>query len=101
MRSDLFLARKCIHIKLTKEVHSALRAQLIKRGLTMQEVMEEISGLIASDDRHVEKILDNYTKRKLSKEIERLQNPGPKPKERIGELDQDALYDLINTNGTP
>lgn len=94
MRPDLFRDKKCIHIKLTKEVHAGLRSVLFTRGMSMQEVHEELSRLIATGDKRLERILDEYARRRVQQQIDKLK--APKSKERIGELDQDALYDLIN-----
>lgn len=98
MRSDLFRSRKGIHLKLTKEVHSGLRQRLFLRGLSMQEVFDELARLICVEDKRLEKILDEYVKRKLQEELDRLSRPGSHSKEKIGELDQDALYDLISSS---
>lgn len=95
MRPDLFRDKKCIHIKLTKEVHAGLRSALFTRGMSMQEVHEELSRLVATGDKRLEKILDEYAMRKVQQQIDKLTKPKPPTKGRIGELDQDALYDLI------
>lgn len=94
-RHDVFKSRKCIHIRLTKEVHSGLRAKLFERGLSMQEVVDELSRLIAIDDKRLNKILDEYATRKVKDELNRLKQ-NKRPQERIGELEQDSLYDLIS-----
>ena len=98
MRHDLFVDGKCIHIKLKKEVHSSLREKLFKRGMSMQEVFNELARLVSTNDIRLDKILDEYAKRKIQEEIERINSSKPKSRTKIGELDQDALYDLINSS---
>ncbi len=93
MRHDLFQARKCIHITLKKEVHSGFRAKMFERGMSMQEVVEEFARLVASDDSRANKLLDEYARRRLLETIERAKKP--REPERIGELDNNSLYDLI------
>jgi hypothetical protein len=79
---------------MNKEIHAAFRAKLFQRGMTMQEVFDELARLVATDDRRLIKILDEYAKQRVIDEIARLKRERPE-RERIGELDQDVLYDLI------
>lgn len=94
MRPDLLNGKKSVHIKLNKEVHAAFRAKLFDRGMSMQEVFDEFARLVAIDDRRLIKALDDYAKQRVLDEINRLKQDR-RQQERIGELDQDALYDLI------
>jgi hypothetical protein len=92
MRPDILQDRKCIHVKLDKDVHAALRAKLFKHNLSMQEVLDEFSKLVASGDGRAEKIIEALVKRKVREALEGL----PKRRERnVNELDHDTLYDLI------
>jgi hypothetical protein len=94
VRPDLFQARKCIHVKLKKEVHSAFRTKLFDSGLSMQEVIDEFARLFACGDKRAEAIVNDYVKRKLDEELQKLM----KEKEKcISELDQDTLYDMIGS----
>lgn len=97
MRPDLFFGRKTVKIKLTKEVHAGFRGKVITRGMTMQEVFDELARLIATDDSRLDHVLKEYAKRKVKEEYERLLNPKPLRQDHIGELDHESLYDLINT----
>lgn len=100
MRPDLFLGRKTVKIKLTKDVHAAFRSKVITRGLTMQEVFDVVAQLIANDDHRLDGVLKEYAKRKVKLEYERLLNPKPINRDHIGELDHESLYDMINTGDT-
>jgi hypothetical protein len=93
MRTDIFHDRKCIHVKLEKNVHAAFRSALFKHNLSMQEVLDEFARLVASDDGRARRIVEALVMRKVQEAIE-----GKPKKERIrsvNELDHDALYDLI------
>ena len=93
MRTDLLQDRKCVHVKLDKDIHAALRARLLQHNLSMQEVFDEFAKLIVSDDGRAEKIVKHLVMRKVKEAIE------GKPKRQrdrsVNELDHDALYDLI------
>lgn len=92
VHSDLFRAKKGVHIKLDKEVHAAFRKKLLDHGVSMQETFNEFARLVAAGDRKGLKIVELYVKRRLREEIEK-----HTPREtNIDELDHDALYDLIN-----
>lgn len=99
MRTDLLQDRKCVHVKLDKEVHAALRARLFQHNLSMQEVFDEFAKLIATDDRSANRIVENLVMRKVKEAIE------GKPKRQrdrsVGELDHDTLYDLIEEGKDP
>lgn len=99
MRTDLLQDRKCVHVKLDKEVHAALRAKLFQHNLSMQEVFDEFAKLFAGDDRRAESIVENLVKRKVKEAIE---GKPKRPRDRsVGELDHDALYDLIEDSNDP
>jgi hypothetical protein len=99
MRTDLLQDRKCVHVKLDKDVHAALRARLFQHNLSMQEVFDEFAKLIASDDSRAQRIVEQLVMRKVKEAIE------GKPKRQhtrsVNELDHDALYDLIEEGPTP
>jgi hypothetical protein len=94
MRHDIFQSRKCIHVKLTKEVHAALRARLFQHGISMQDVFDEFARQVAEGSPRAIAIVDGLVNRKLREVID------GKPKKRriegFGELDSEALYSLIN-----
>lgn len=93
MRTDILHDRKCVHVKLDKDVHAALRGKLFKHNLSMQEVFDEFAKLVASEDKSACRIVENLVMRKVREAIE-----GKPKKERtrsVNELDHDALYDLI------
>ena len=94
MRSDIFQARKCVHIKLEKETHAAFRARLFQQNVSMQEAFDEFAKQVAEGTRSANFIIDSIVKRKLREAIE---GRTPKKKyEGFGELDSESLYNLIN-----
>lgn len=98
---DVFRTRKCIHVRLRREVHAGFRVKCFERAMSMQEVIDEFARLVAVDDKRVIKLLDEYAARKVQDEIRRLATSGSKrPPDTISELDQGALYDLISKGKT-
>jgi hypothetical protein len=100
MRTDLFQDRKCIHVKLDKDVHAALRAQLFKHNLSMQEVFDEFAKLFVTDDVRASRIVESLVMRKITEALEGTKK-SKKAKKRsdrkINELDHDSLYHLIDS----
>lgn len=94
IRPDLFRARKCLHVKFQKEVHAAFRTKLFQRGMTMQETLEEFARLVSTDDPRLNKILDEFARRKIQEKIAGMQKP--RIQNTVGEMDKDSLYDMIN-----
>ena len=95
MRSDVLFGKKCVHIKLDKETHFSLRAQLFKHDITMQDLFEECARLVATESSKGRSIVESIVKRKIKAAI-----AGPEPKRNkvtiMGDLDADTLYNLIN-----
>lgn len=92
MRTDLLQDRKCVHVKLDKNVHAALRAKLFQHNLSMQEVFDEFAKLVVTDDSRAGRIVEHLIMRKVKEAI----NGKPKKRDRgINELDNDTLYNLI------
>ena len=94
IRSDLFNDRKSIHINLSKEVHLALRQKLFKFDLSMQELFEEFSRLVAEDAPKANYMIENLSRKKIKAQIEGTYRK--KSERHLGELDSDTLYSLIN-----
>lgn len=98
MRSDFFQDRKCVHVKIDKDVHAALRARLFQCNISMQEFFDEFAKVFVSDDVRATRVIDQLIERKL-----RAQLAGESkitfPKRRVNELDHDALYSMIEDGG--
>jgi hypothetical protein len=95
MRTDLLQDRKCVHVKLEKDVHAAFRARLFKHGISMQEVFDEFAKLVCSDDSKATKIVEALIMRKIREVIDGAPKKKRRNERKINELDHDALYDLI------
>jgi hypothetical protein len=89
----MFRQYKEIHISLDKEVHTTMRMKLFEHNLSLQEVFREFSEQLVQDDRWTTKILERLIMRKIKESIEG--KPKRQVDRRIGELDHDAVYDLI------
>lgn len=92
MRHDLFQKRKSIHVKLTKESHTALREMLFKHGVTMQDVFQEFAEDILKDEKKAAKMVSRVVEKKLLTEIRRGSRNILHP---MGEYDSDTLYNLL------
>lgn len=101
MRGDIFAVKKCIHIQIDKDVHTAMRTQLFMRGLSMQELFNEFARLISMSDARAIKIVERFEQRKLNELLGREATPVHRPKapvKRIDELDHDVLYNMISND---
>ena len=93
MRADIFQYKKCVHLKLDKEVHSALRAKLFEHGVSMQDTFDEFARHLVEGKKSATIILESLIRKKLREEIDgKLRK---KRNEKFGELDSEALYSLI------
>lgn len=94
MRTDIFLEKKCVHIKLEKDTHAALRAKLFRHNITMQDLFEECAALVASETVRGQSLVESIVKKKISQIID-----GKKRKRKtvqITEADNETLYSIIN-----
>jgi hypothetical protein len=94
MRTDIFLERKCVHIKLEKDTHAALRAKLFRHNITMQDLFEECAALVASDTAKGQSLVESIVKKKIKEIID-----GKKRKRKsiqITDADNETLYSMIN-----
>lgn len=92
---DLFERKKSVHIKLSKEAHFAIRVESFKRKLSIQLIFNEFATMVANGDKAALRILDIISKKKLSGELKRIAR---KEVSNFGNIDGDALYDLINAS---
>jgi Tfp pilus assembly ATPase PilU len=79
-----FETKKTIHFNITRETHSQLRIACFKQKLSMQELFEEISQKIASEDAGMLKIMDALSFKKRNKIIKDL-----------SVSDAESLYNVI------
>lgn len=89
---------KGVHVKLDRETHANFKAQLVHRGLTMQEAFEEFARLVGSGSISANNLLDRLIRMQVKEELESVgltYKPNRKPR-RLSELDPESLYDLIN-----
>lgn len=93
MRSDILVDRKCVHVKLDKDTHFALRAKLFKHNITMQDLFEECARQVASETVRGQNIVESIVNRKIREAID-----GVKKKREIvvSDIDAEALYNIIN-----
>ncbi len=92
MRHDLFFHKKSVHVKLTKEVHTALREKLFKHGITMQDLFHEAAEMVLLEGPKSDKLLEKISKKKLLITLEKVNR---QQNMQLGELDSDTLYNLL------
>lgn len=97
IRTDILHDRKCVHVKLKKEVYLRLREKLFSYQLSLQSVFDEFSNLIVEDERRATRILEDLAMKKAKEELEKPTRKFPGSKERIDELDHNTLYNMINS----
>ena len=71
---------------MTLGTHSEFRIKLLRKGLSMQEVLEECAVRIAGQDNYMDKMLDELVERKITGE------------RKIAESDAQSLYRLIEAD---
>ena len=79
-----FETKKSVHIHLTKGTKNALRIALFKKGLSMQEVLEECAIRIVEEDNYMLKLMDTLVVEKRSKALN-----------RVAESDVESVFDVI------
>lgn len=92
MRHDLFQARKSIHVKLTKESHTALREKLFRYNITMQDLFQEVADIVLTEEDRSEKLLQRVVKKKMLNELQKIDR---REKLVLGEFDSETLYNLL------
>lgn len=92
MRHDLFFHKKSVHVKLTKEVHTALREKLFRHGITMQDLFHEAAEMVLLEGPKADRLLEKISKKKLLSALEKVNRH---QNMQLGELDSDTLYNLL------
>lgn len=100
--TDVFRTRKLVHVKLDKDTHALLRAELFKAGLNMQEILAEFCRQYINKSPHAIKIAEGYVLRrnkyKLLSLEEKAKSNVSKPlvEYDFTDADRDAIYDLLD-----
>lgn len=96
MRADILQENKCVHVKMNKETHMALRALTFKHGISMQDLFGECANQISNGSKIGMTIVENVVSRKLRAILEGTSTRA-KRREGFSELDSESLYSLINS----
>lgn len=99
--TDIFRARKLVHVKLKKDLHGSLRAALLKSGLTMQEFLAEFCRLYVDGNHSVNKLVDAFVVRKNQHTLDRLEGRIKGrfgADQKISKIDSSTLYDMLDEN---
>jgi hypothetical protein len=92
LRHDLFFGRKSVHIKLSKEVHAALREKLFRHGVTMQDLFHETAEMVLQESPKSEKLLEKISKKRLLANLDKLSRNNHL---KMSEYDSETLYNLL------
>lgn len=98
MRSDLLDERKCLHVKIMKDAHTALRQEALARNISIQEIVNELAEAIARKEPYTIRLLDRIAAAKLQRRLEAAEAPhgvDVRKNKRMGDLDADAMYQII------
>lgn len=67
-----FETKKSVHINLTLETHTEFKITAFKRGLSMQEIFEEMARRIIEGDDHMLRVLHELEQNKRNKVMRQL-----------------------------
>ena len=96
LHPDIFRDKKCIHIKLNKETHTALKILLFEKKMSMQEVFEEFAVHLVEQTSSGKKVLKSVSNKKMEAFLEGRKRLIRKSPEKMGDVDIDSLYDVIS-----
>ena len=82
-----FETKKSVHINLTKSTHSELRTILLRRGLSMQEVFDNLASRICDREPHFCDILDQIEYDKRERQIK-----------KVSKTDSESIFNLIESD---
>jgi len=97
VRTDILHTHKCVHIKLLKDSHSALRALSFKYNVSMQEMFNEFALAIVREDKFAINLVEKIAMKKVNDTLQNKKTKVHKAK-NISELDHEALYNLIENS---
>lgn len=79
--------RKSLHITMVKSTHAEFRVALLKRGLSMQEVINHLAALVVEGDPALMDILDDIEVRKRDRHLK-----------QVTAVDSETIFDLIEND---
>jgi len=81
-----FETKKSVHINLTKSTHAELRTILLHKGLSMQEVFDNLAARICDKEANLCDILDQIANDKRERQIK-----------KVSKTDSESIFNLIET----
>lgn len=76
--------RRAVHVKLLPDTHSAFRMLCIKRGISMQEFIEEMAQRAINSDPSIERIINDMVTAKKERYYKKL-----------SATDAESIFDVI------
>ena len=77
-------SKKSLHISLKTDTHVGFKMQCVQRGLSMQEVFEELASRISNESNDVIRIMDQLVKDKQVKSVK-----------KYSKTDIDSIFNLL------
>lgn len=87
--------RKSVHVKLTKETHTALREKLFRYGITMQDLFQETVDSVLREGDKADNMLHRIAKKRMLSQLEKIDR---KRHIKMGEFDSETLYNLLESD---
>lgn len=95
---DLFRDKKCIHVKLNKETHLALKEIFFKKKISFQEAFEEFAQQVISETSSGRKIVESVLEKKKEALLSGRKRIHVARQEKMSSLDVDTLYEVISNS---
>lgn len=93
---NMFQPRQCVHLKLTSEMHLAVRMTLLKYNITMQDFFDELIGTVMKNPERVAKVASRVARKKLQAKLDGLKKTKPIVEE-FSDYDKEAIYSLLES----
>ena len=81
-----FETRKSVHINLSIDTHTEFKVLALRRGLSMQEIFEELAISLIEGNKSVLSIIDDIKRKKVERAT------------RMSETDANTIYDVIENS---
>lgn len=97
--SSIFESRRCVHIKIPREVHATIKEKITSYNVTMQDLFQEYAIEIAENHEKIEKAMQKISNRKmlnsLISESKAMRGKRRTRSLMLSDLDSNMLYSLL------
>ena len=85
--------RRGLHVKLFPDTHAAFRMMLFKKGLSMQEIIEEFAARCVDEEKWCLTMINDVSERKRERIVRRLSNLDGES--LLDEIERDSPYEAM------